>query len=61
GIKAQDGTPYKGKILDEAFNTASRATISERYIATIREVTSIQPVTEEAKAEYYLIGLQPVQ
>ena len=61
GIEAQDGTIYKGKILEEAFDTASNATISERYIATIREVTSIQPVTEEAKAEYYLIGLQPVQ
>ena len=61
GIEAQDGTIYKGKILEEAFDTASNATISERYIATIREVTSIQPVTEEARAEYYLIDLQPVQ
>lgn len=61
GIETQDGTIYKGRILEEAFDTASNATISERYIATIREVTSIQPVTEEAKAEYYLIDLQPVQ
>ena len=60
GIEAQDGTPYKGKILDEAFNTASRATISERYIATIREVTSIQPVTEEVKTDYYLVKLEPI-
>ena len=61
GIKAQDGTIYKGKILDEAFDTASNATISERYIATIREVTSIQPVTEETKTEYHLVDLQPIQ
>ena len=60
GIEAQDGTPYKGKILDEAFNTASTATISERYIATIREVTSIQPVTEEVKTDYYLVKLEPI-
>ena len=60
GIEAQDGTPYKGKILDEAFNTASTATISERYIATIREVTSIQPVTEETKTDYYLVKLESV-
>ena len=61
GIEAQDGTPpYKGKILDEAFNTASRATISERYIATIREVISIQPVTEEVKTDYYLVKLEPI-
>ena len=60
GIKAQDGTPYKGKILDEAFNTASRATISERYIATIREVTSIQPVTEEVKTDRYLVKLESI-
>ena len=61
GIKAQDGTIYKGKILDEAFNAASNATISDRYIATIREVTSIQPVTEETKTEYCLVDLQPIQ
>ena len=61
GIKAQDGTIYKGKILDEAFDTASNATISERYIAIIREVTSIQTVTEETKIDYYLVDLQPVQ
>ena len=61
GIKTQDGTIYKGKILDEAFNTASSATISERYIATIREVTSIQPVTEKTKTEYHLVDLQPIQ
>ena len=61
GIEVQDGTPpYKGKILDEAFNTASRATISERYIATIREVISIQPVTEEVKTDYYLVKLEPI-
>ena len=61
GIKAQDGTIYKGKILDEAFDTASNATISEKYIAIIREVTSIQTVTEETKIDYYLVDLQPVQ
>ena len=61
GIKAQDGTIYKGKILDEAFDAASNATISDRYIATIREVTSIQPVTKETKTEYYLVDLQPIQ
>ena len=61
GIKAQDGTIYKGKILDEAFDAASNATISDRYIATIREVTSIQPVTEETKTEYCLVDLQPIQ
>ena len=61
GIEAQDGTIFKGKILDEAFSTASSATISNRYIATIREVTSIQPVTEETKTEYYLVDLQPIQ
>lgn len=60
GIEAQDGTPYKGKILDEAFNTASNATISKRYIATIREVTSIQPVTEEVKTDHYLVKLEPI-
>ena len=60
GIEAQDGTPYKGKILAEAFNTASTATISERYIATIREVTSIQPVTKETKTDYYLVKLESV-
>lgn len=51
---------YKGKILEEAFNIASNATISERYIATIREVTSIQSVTEEMKTDYYLVKLEPV-
>ena len=61
GIKAQDGAIYKGKILDEAFDAASNATISDRYIATIREVTSIQPVIEETKTEYYLVDLQPIQ
>ena len=61
GIEAQDGTIFKGEILDEAFSTASSATISNRYIATIREVTSIQPVTEETKTEYYLVDLQPIQ
>ena len=61
GIKAQDGTIYKGKILDEAFDTASNTTISEKYIAIIREVTSIQTVTEETKIDYYLVDLQPVQ
>ena len=61
GIKAQDGTIYKGKILEEAFDTASNATISERYIATIREITSIQPVTEKMKTEYHLVDLQPAQ
>ena len=61
GIEAQDGTIFKGKILDEAFSTASSATISNRYIATIREVSSIQPVTEERKTEYYLVDLRPVQ
>lgn len=61
GIEAQDGNTYKGKILDEAFNAASSATISKRYAATIREVTSIQPVTEERKTEYYLVDLQPLQ
>lgn len=60
GIEAQDGTIYKGEILEEAFNTASSATISERYIATIREVTSIQPVTEEVKTDYYLVKLDPI-
>jgi hypothetical protein len=60
GIQAQDGSIYKGKILDEAFNTASTATISERYIATIREVTSIQPVTKETKTDYYLVKLESV-
>ena len=60
GIKAQNGTIYKGKILDEAFDAASNATISNRYIATIREVTSIQPVTKEKKTEYYLVDLEPV-
>ena len=61
GIKAQDGTIYKGKIMDEAFDAASNATISDRYIATIREVTSIQPVAEETKTEYHLVDLQPTQ
>ena len=61
GIEAQDGTIYKGKILDEAFNAASSATISERYITTVREVTSMQPATEERKEEYYLADLQSVQ
>ncbi len=61
GIEAQDGTIYKGKILNEAFDTASNATISERYIATIRKVTSIQPVTEKTKTEYHLVDLQPIQ
>ena len=60
GIEAQDGTIYKGKILDDAFNTASSATISERYIATIREVTSIQPVTKETKTDYHLVKLESV-
>ena len=60
GIEAQDGTIYKGKILDEAFNNASSATISKRYVATIRAVTSIQPVTEEMKTDYYLIKLEPI-
>ena len=61
GIETQDGTIYKGKILEEAFDIASNATISERYIATIREVTSIQPVTQKTKTEYYLVDLQPIQ
>ena len=61
GIKAQDGTIYKGKILAEAFDAASNATISDRYIATIREVTSIQPVAEKTKTEYHLVDLQPAQ
>ena len=59
GIEALDGIIYKGKILQEAFDAASNATISERYIATIREVTSIQPVTEQTKTEYHLVDLQP--
>ena len=61
GIKAQDGTIYKGKILAEAFDAASNATISDRYIATIREVSSIQPVAEKTKTEYHLVDLQPAQ
>lgn len=61
GIEAQDGTIFKGKILDEAFSTASSATISNRYIATIREVSSIQRVTEERKTEHYLVDLRPVE
>ena len=61
GIEAQDGTIYKGDILDEAFNAASRATISERYIATVRVVSSMQPVTEERKEKHYLVDLQSVQ
>ena len=60
GIEAQDGTIYKGKILDEAFHAASSATISERYIATIREVISIQPVTEKTKTDYHLVKLEPI-
>ncbi len=60
GIQAQDGTIYKGKILEEAFNIASNATIGERYIATIREATSIQQVTDEMKTDYYLVKLEPV-
>ena len=60
GLEAQDGTIYKGKILDEAFNTASSATISEKYIATIREVASIQPVTKEMNTDYYLVKLESV-
>ena len=60
GLEAQDGTIYKGKISDEAFNAASSATISERYIATIREVISIQPVTEKTKTDYHLVKLEPI-
>ena len=50
---------YTGKILEKALETASNATISERYAATIREVNVINPVTEESSTEYHLVNLSP--
>ncbi|MBI1926947.1 hypothetical protein HYR99_22220 [Candidatus Poribacteria bacterium] len=58
-IKTQDKT-YAGKILDEAFNAVSNATLSERYVATIREVVK-KTVTEETFTEYHLVDLDPAR
>lgn len=55
----QARTKYKGEILEEAMPDAGTATISQIYIATVREVTNSTPVTGEQKRVYQLLALRP--
>ncbi len=55
----QSKTKYKGEILEEAMPDAGTATISQIYIATIREVTNFTPVTGEEKRVYQLLSIRP--
>lgn len=54
----QSKTKYKGEIIEEAMPDAGTATISQIYIATIREVTNFTPVTGEEKRAYQLISIR---
>lgn len=55
----QSKTKYKGEIIEEAMPDAGTATISQIYIATIREITNFTPVTGEEKRAYQLISIRP--
>ena len=50
---------YTGKIADEAFETVSKATLSQEYTATIQEITQRNEATNEiTKPKYQLLSLR---
>jgi hypothetical protein len=50
---------YQGDILDGAKSDAGTATISQLYIAKIRELSEVIPVTGVRKMTYQLLALDP--
>ncbi|MGM3305220.1 DUF6575 domain-containing protein [Anabaena sp. WFMT] len=59
-LNLQTNKKVSGRIIDEAIPSAETATISEVYIATIREVKEISPIIPEGKMKYKLLYLRPV-
>lgn len=50
-------TKYSGQILDEAMPDVAIATLGQIYVAVIREVLEILPITGEEKVKYELVSL----
>jgi len=50
-------TKYSGRILDEAMPDVAIATLGQIYVAVIREVVEILPMTGEEKVKHQLVSL----
>lgn len=50
-------TKYSGRILDEAMPDVAIATLGQIYVAVIREIVEIIPITGEEKVKYELVSL----
>jgi hypothetical protein len=51
---------YSGRIDDSALTSIEGATIKASYVATIRQISRIEPTTGEASDKYVLVALRPM-
>lgn len=50
---------YSGRILEDAMPQVEHATLSETYVATLREIVETAPATGEERIKWELAGLRP--
>lgn len=56
-----DQVRYAGKILDEAIPEAAHATISDKYVARLKQLVEVQSATGDERTKWLLAGLRPIE